>query len=69
MLHFTCMFRIPFITPRAKRQTDVAPAVTATVIRDAFQKRSKEIESLRQYDRGEKQIYAPDIRTLVRGIR
>lgn len=34
----------------------------------AYQKRAEEIESLRKYDRGEKNIIAPDIRNLVRNL-
>lgn len=44
-------------------------AVNKPLIERAFIRRAKEIESLRQHDRGEKTIHAPDIRTLVRGVR
>lgn len=37
-------------------------------IQTAYERRAKEIESLRQYDRGEKHIIAPDLRTLVRDV-
>lgn len=33
-----------------------------------FKKVSKEIESLRQYDRGEKEIHAPNLRSLNRDL-
>jgi hypothetical protein len=39
------------------------------LIERAYQRRIKDIESLRQYDRGEKEIHAPDIRNIVPGIR
>jgi hypothetical protein len=43
-------------------------AMTDAFVNAAYSKRAKEIESLRKYDQGEKQIIAPDIRTIVRGI-
>ena len=65
----TNMFQIKFFAKRSKSTKDIVSAVSHVVIHNAYRRREKEIESLRQYDRGEKQIYAPDIRTLVRGVR
>ena len=41
---------------------------TILLIRKSYKNRIKEIESLRKYDRGEKQIDARDIDTIVRAL-
>lgn len=46
----------------------LSAAATPAAIQAAYSRRKKEIESLRQYDRGEKKIVAPDLRTLVRRV-
>jgi hypothetical protein len=39
------------------------------VVSDAYRSVEREIDSLRKYDRGEKKIDAPDLRSAVRDIR
>lgn len=46
----------------------ITTSVTPEAISSAYDKRKKEITSLRQYDRGEKTIDAPDIGKLVQSI-
>ena len=41
---------------------------TGKLIDSSYSRRSKEIESLRKYDRGEKEITPSDLRSLSRGI-
>jgi len=44
---------------------DILPShVTEEAIESAYSRRAKEIESLRKYDRGEKEITPSDIRNL-----
>ena len=43
-------------------------SVTPEAISSAYKARYKEIESLRKYDRGEKDIIAPNLRDIVRGV-
>lgn len=58
-----------FLTGNARETSKLVAAVDKPLIERAFLRRAKEIESLRKHDRGEKTIHAPDIRTLVRGVR
>lgn len=58
-----------FLSANTRETTKLVAAVDKPLIERAFLRRAKEIESLRQHDRGEKTIHAPDIRTLVRGVR
>ncbi len=57
----------------AKKNTEetklIRNKVDASFIDASFKKVSKEIESLRKYDRGEKEIHAPNLRNLVRDLR
>ncbi len=46
----------------------VREAVNSALIADVYRQREKEIDSLRQYDRGEKIIHAPNLRSIVRGL-
>jgi hypothetical protein len=53
-----------------KRHSGTAKkAVNREVIERAYLTREKDIDSLRLYDRGEKQIHAPNLRDLVSRIR
>jgi hypothetical protein len=38
------------------------------VVDNAYDARSREITSLRLYDKGEKEIHAPDLRTIVQRV-
>ena len=58
-----------FLTGHTHETSKLVAAVDKPLIERAFLRRAKEIESLRKHDRGEKTIHAPDIRTLVRGVR
>lgn len=42
--------------------------VSTKAISGAYETRKKEIESLRKYDRGEKEIIAPRLETLSKGV-
>lgn len=56
---------IPFFRkPIKSHKTITDAAITA-----AYKRRIKDIESLRQYDRGEKEIHAPNIRDIVQDVR
>jgi hypothetical protein len=57
------------LTSNTRETSKLVAAVDKPLIERAFLRRAKEIESLRKHDRGEKTIHAPDIRTLVRGVR
>ncbi len=46
----------------------VVSSATEKVLSDAYSSVEKEIESLKQYDRGEKDIHAPDLRSALRSI-
>ncbi len=52
-------------TPKA----DIGKKATAEVIQRAYRRREKDIDSLRQYDRGEKEIHAPNIRDIMPNLR
>ena len=43
--------------------------VSSEVIERAYERRSKDIDSLRQYDKGEKEIHAPNYRDIVSSVR
>ncbi len=58
-----------FLIGNTRETSKLVAAVDKPLIERAFLRRAKEIESLRKHDRGEKTIHAPDIRTLVRGVR
>lgn len=58
-----------FLTGNIRETKKLVAAVDKPLIKRAFLRRAKEIESLRKHDRGEKAIHASDIRTLVRGLR
>jgi hypothetical protein len=42
--------------------------ISAKLISDAYETRKKEIESLREYDRGEKEIHAPRLGAFSKSI-
>ncbi len=52
-----------------KETRHVVSSVDQRVISSAYQSLISEIDSLRKYDRGEKQIDAPDLRTAVRRLQ
>ena len=58
-----------FLNDNTRETSKLFAAVDRPLIERAFLRRAKEIESLRKHDRGEKTIHAPDIRTIVRGVR
>ncbi|HEY4486250.1 MAG TPA: hypothetical protein VJB70_00765 [Candidatus Paceibacterota bacterium] len=47
----------------------VISSVDEKVIDSAYNRRVKDIDSLRQYDRGEKEIYAPNLKNTLQGVR
>ena len=59
-------------TKKDKRKDDeqkvLGDTVTSVFVDSAFSRRSEEIESLRKYDRGEKEITPPNLRTISKGI-
>ena len=58
------------ITGGGKEENYVVSSVkNEGVLSDAYHSVEREIDSLRQYDRGEKHIDAPDLRSAVRNIR
>src|SRR5690349_5084984 len=55
---------------REKREVSELRSSTKNgTVEKAFARRAKEIESLRQHDRGEKTITAPDIKHIVRTVQ
>jgi len=63
--------KFPFRNNRERAEDEenlLKDSVTDASVEAAYLKRKAEIDSLRQYDRGEKKIIAPDIRTLVRSL-
>jgi len=46
----------------------VTESINTRVIKNAYQRRKKEIDSLRQYDRGEKNIDAPNLKSTVPNV-
>ncbi len=54
-------FVFPWKNKKQKEIIKLRDSVTGELIESAYNNRKKEIESLRKYDRGEKQIIAPDL--------
>ena len=56
-------------TPKLRGESKIVrEAVNSALIADVYRQREQEIESLRQYDRGEKVIHAPNLRDIVRSL-
>ena len=51
------------------KKDEKTPIVNREVIERAYKRRSKDIDSLREYDRGEKEIHAPNFRDIISSIR
>ena len=56
-----------FTTPNS--DSGVISASRKTQIKEAAKRREKEIDSLKAYDQGKKEIHAPNLREIVRSVR
>ncbi len=59
---------IPKFFSKDNETTLLTSSVNEDVISDAYKSVEKEIESLQKYDKGEKEINAPDLKSTLRSV-